>query len=144
MKGRFIVHLLNQPYDSNHHRMIWDCNNNTMSIAVCRVYHTGGSCLWRIARLISLDKMKLTSGKCFGSMSPPRGPTSSVLASQCFAWPWKSHVEKRLGHLFLFYHSVLIVHECIYDIKSISLVLKWSVFPNLVDWMADGVLGSCF
>ena len=66
---------------SDHHRRIWDYDNNTISVAVWRVYHRGGSCLWRF---ILLDKMKLMSGKCFGSMPPPRGPTPSVLASQCF------------------------------------------------------------
>ena len=37
-------------------------------------------------------------------LKPPRGPTPSVLASLCFAWPRKSHVENRPGHLLLFYH----------------------------------------
>ena len=57
---------------------------------------------------------------------PIKAPMLSVLASQCFA-AMKCHVEKQT---WLFYHCVLIVHKCIYDmeqyIKCISLVPKWS------------------
>ena len=48
-------------------------------------------------------------------LKPLRGPSPSVLAFQCFAWPRKIN---RLGDLLLFYHCVLIVYEYIYDMEQ--------------------------
>ena len=70
-------------------------------------------------------------------LKPPRGPSPSVLAFQWFAWPRKSHVESRSGHLLLSCHCVLIsiilwMHLWYGATKCISLVVPtWSVFSNL-------------
>ena len=64
------------------------------------------------------QQMKLMCRRQSGFMLPPRSPSPPVLAFQCFAWPGKAVWKSRPGHLLLFYHSVLIVYECIYDMEQ--------------------------
>ena len=75
-------------------------------------------------------------GPCHPIKTPSGGPSLSVLAFQCFAWPQKKPCGKADLVTSCYLITVFwIVYECIYDMEQQNAVHTWLVFSNLVTCM---------